>query len=256
MVWWNGSSSTIAFDTKKEAGERYFSASFLYLSWVKKILLLIFCPFLAIGQQLVTPSERFVRDLWEARWVGPEENAHQFGVYHFRKSFSLKAKPGQFIIHLSADNRYRLFVNGTYVTDGPQVSDARHWRFESLDIASLLKAGDNLLAVQVVNYADEAPVYLMGKRAALIVQENDSLASTVNTNSSWKYLLNDAVTLIPFGPGDPNLFYQYYASGPPEKIDAKTFPWGWETYIVIEKSFNGKKPVATCRITKKGVKAF
>lgn len=27
-------------------------------------------------------------------------------------------------------------------------------------------------------------------------------------------------------------------------------------YITIEKSFNGKKPLTTCRITKKGVKAF
>jgi DNA-binding MarR family transcriptional regulator len=27
-------------------------------------------------------------------------------------------------------------------------------------------------------------------------------------------------------------------------------------YITIEKSFNGKKPLTTCRITKKGIKAF
>ncbi|MFN5171096.1 MAG: winged helix-turn-helix domain-containing protein [Cyclobacteriaceae bacterium] len=27
-------------------------------------------------------------------------------------------------------------------------------------------------------------------------------------------------------------------------------------YIHIEKSFNGKKPLTTCRITKKGIKAF
>jgi len=27
-------------------------------------------------------------------------------------------------------------------------------------------------------------------------------------------------------------------------------------YIVIEKSFNGKKPLTTCKISKKGIKAF
>ena len=27
-------------------------------------------------------------------------------------------------------------------------------------------------------------------------------------------------------------------------------------YLVIDKSFKGKKPVTTCRITKKGIKAF
>jgi DNA-binding MarR family transcriptional regulator len=27
-------------------------------------------------------------------------------------------------------------------------------------------------------------------------------------------------------------------------------------YIAVEKSFNGKKPLTTCKITKKGIKAF
>ncbi len=27
-------------------------------------------------------------------------------------------------------------------------------------------------------------------------------------------------------------------------------------YIIIEKSFNGKKPVTTCKVTKQGLKAF
>lgn len=27
-------------------------------------------------------------------------------------------------------------------------------------------------------------------------------------------------------------------------------------YILVEKSFNGKKPLTTCKITKKGIKAF
>jgi DNA-binding MarR family transcriptional regulator len=27
-------------------------------------------------------------------------------------------------------------------------------------------------------------------------------------------------------------------------------------YIAVEKSFNGKKPLTTCRVTKKGIKAF
>lgn len=193
-----------------------------------KTIIFLCLPILSLGQHLVTPSERFVKQRWEARWVGPKEKANQYGVYHFRKSFTLKAKPHQFIIHLSADNRYRLFVNGSYVTDGPQISDARHWRFESLDIGPLLKWGENVVAVQVVNFADEAPVYLMGKRAALIVQGDDSLASILNTNQTWKYVLNKSITPLPFKPGDPNLFHQYYAAGPLEQVDGTKYLWGWE----------------------------
>jgi len=212
---------------------------------MKKSIIFLFLPILSLGQQLVTPSERFVKQRWEARWVGPKEKANQYGVYHFRKSFTLDKKPHQFIIHLSADNRYRLFVNGSYVTDGPQISDARHWRFESLDIGPLLKSGENVIAVQVANFADEAPVYLMGKRAALIIQGDDSLASIVNTNQTWKYVLNKSITPLPFKPGDPNLFYQYYAAGPLEKVDGNKFPWGWEQPTYSDVSWTPVQPSET-----------
>jgi len=51
---------------------------------------------------------------WEASWIThPSESVMDYGVFHFRKSFTLDKKPDGFIIHISADNRYRLFVNGT-----------------------------------------------------------------------------------------------------------------------------------------------
>jgi alpha-L-rhamnosidase len=194
-----------------------------------RILFLLCLPLVGVGQHLVTPSQHIVKDRWQARWIGPTEGGNQYGVYHFRKSFDLKSKPHQFVVHLSADNRYRFFVNGNYVTDGPQISDARHWRFESLDIAPLLKEGKNVLAVQVVNFAEAAPVYLMGKRAALIMQGDDSLSSIVNTDKNWKYLADESITPLIFKPGNPDLFYQYYAAGPLEKVDASKFHWDWET---------------------------
>jgi alpha-L-rhamnosidase len=194
-----------------------------------RILFLLCLPLVGVGQHLVTPSQHIVKDRWQARWIGPTEGGYNYGVYHFKKSFDLKSKPHQFVVHLSADNRYRFFVNGNYVTDGPQISDARHWRFESLDIAPLLKEGKNVLAVQVVNFAEAAPVYLMGKRAALIMQGDDSLSSIVNTDKSWKYLSDESISPLIFKPGNPELFYQYYAAGPLEKVDASKFPWGWET---------------------------
>jgi alpha-L-rhamnosidase len=114
-----------------------------------------------------------------------------------------------------------------------------------LDIGPLLKSGENVIAVQVVNFADEAPVYLMGKRAALIVQGDDSLASLVNTNQTWKYVLNKSITPLPFKPGDPNLSYQYYAAGPLEKVDATKFPWGWEQPAFDDANWQTVKPSET-----------
>jgi hypothetical protein len=68
-----------------------------------------------------------------------------YGVYHFRKNFSLNEVPKEFIIHVSADNRYRLFVNGEPVCFGPARGDLMHWRYESIDISAYLKTGENTL---------------------------------------------------------------------------------------------------------------
>jgi alpha-L-rhamnosidase len=50
--------------------------------------------------------------LWNARWL-TAKNATSFGygVYHFRRTFELSAKPTSFIVHVTGDNRYQLFVN-------------------------------------------------------------------------------------------------------------------------------------------------
>ena len=48
-----------------------------------------------------------------APWIfSPSAGGNDFGVFHFRRVFELSAKPATFVVHVSADNRYRLFVNG------------------------------------------------------------------------------------------------------------------------------------------------
>lgn len=87
---------------------------------------------------------------WSAYWVAwPDDSGLDYGVYHFRKSFELNEIPETFIIHVSADNRYRLFVNGEPVCFGPARGDLMHWRFESVDIRPFLKEGKNTIAALV-----------------------------------------------------------------------------------------------------------
>ena len=71
-----------------------------------------------------------------ALWVAsPDVPGDAFGVYHFRKSFTLDALPERFTVHVSGDNRYRLMVNGELVSTGPQRSDLLHWRYETVDFS-------------------------------------------------------------------------------------------------------------------------
>ena len=79
---------------------------------------------------------------WSAYWIAsPEDAGLEFGVYHFRKDLELVDVPDEFIVHVSADNRYQLFVNGERVCFGPSRGDLMNWKFESIDVSKHLVEG-------------------------------------------------------------------------------------------------------------------
>src|SRR6187431_308243 len=135
---------------------------------MKKIFFL-FLLVTSLKAQQINPS--LLSDYWSASWVTcPDIPQRDYGVYHFRKTFAMEKQPGKFIVHVSADNRYRLFVNGKDVCNGPARGDLYNWYFETIDIAQFLKPGSNLIAVQVWNMGTLAPVAQVSNQTALIVQ--------------------------------------------------------------------------------------
>ena len=164
---------------------------------------------------------------WTAQWIAhPLESVVDYGVYNFRKSFDLKDKPGEFIIHISADNRYRLFVNGKAVCFGPERADLEHWHYESIDIAPFLIAGKNTIASEVWNFGDLKPWAQFSIKTAFIVQGNSPAEEIVNTNTSWKVIKNAAYS--PAAAGGKQTSGQFVVVGPCDKVDAALYPWNWE----------------------------
>ena len=105
-------------------------------------------------RQLATLMERetydILKDKWSAAWIEvPDSTPEEYGVYYFRKDIELAGAPDSFIVHVSADQRYKLYVNGSLVSLGPARNDSKHWNYETLDIAAYMKAGRNVVAAQV-----------------------------------------------------------------------------------------------------------
>ena len=173
--------------------------------------------------QSQTIADNILAKKWDAFWITvPNTAPHDYGVYHFRKSFQLNNKPSQFIIHVSGDNRYKLYVNGTMVSFGPARGDIYNWNFETVDIASYLQQGDNVLAAVVWNFGETKQEAQISYQTAFILQGNTENEKAVNTNNSWKCIQDNAYT-----PLQPDLVYSYYAAGPTEKIDYNLYPNGW-----------------------------
>ncbi len=181
-------------------------------------------------QQL--PVEKINPDLlngrWNAQWIShPTESLLDYGVFHFRKDFELKEQPKEFIINISADNRYRLYVNGKPVCFGPARADLEHWTFESIDIAPFLKPGKNVIAATVWNFGELKPWAQFSIKTAFIVQGNSSSEIIVNTDTSWKVIKDQAYTPAPASSKETS--GQFVVVGPCDRVDAALYPWGWET---------------------------
>ena len=172
--------------------------------------LMITCiSYAQLDEEKIDP--RILNQTWEGQWIThPQASLVAFGVFYFRNTFDLSQKPDEFIVHVSADNRYELYVNGEFVCLGPAWGDLLHWRFESVDIASHLKAGKNVVAARVVNFGSHRAVSQFSYKTGFLMQGNGEPENVVNTNlENWKVTKSEAYRPISI---DWRVFPYYYAT--------------------------------------------
>jgi alpha-L-rhamnosidase len=182
----------------------------------------VFCGLFAL---IVSTGASAQRMNWSAQWIShPTAPLREPITLHFKKSFDVAAVPAHFVVHVSADNRFVLYVNGQRVGDGPARGDLAHWRYETFDLAPMLKAGTNTLAANVWSFGTFAPVAQMGERTAFMVQGDTEAEAAANTNKSWMVEEERGQVML---PRKNNGIYVYYASGPGETLKGADYDWGW-----------------------------
>jgi alpha-L-rhamnosidase len=159
---------------------------------------------------------------WTAKWISGQGDLQSYRVFKFRKTFDLAAKPETFVIHVSADNRYKLFINGQPISMGPARGDLMYWNYETVDLAPYLKVGKNVLAVLVWNDGPQKPEAQISNMTALIVQGNSPAEEIVNTNQSWLFAEDKSHSPLPVKVTG------YYVAGPGERVDMSQHIAGWE----------------------------
>jgi len=201
---------------------------------IKPFLSVCICVHLWLPFLVSAANPELLTRPWSACWTSVADTPpFDYGVYHFRRTFNLPGQPHTFLIHVTADNRYKLYVNGELVSLGPARGDLQHWRYESVDISPYLKAGKNVLAAVVWNFGELAPEAQITNRTGLLV-DGDGPAGILNTGCApkwpppgtlWKGIRDPAYSPA---PGTPEMSIFYNVVGPGERVDAKLYPWGWE----------------------------
>ncbi len=96
------------------------------------------------------------RGKWDAHWISCQEgfNPSQPLIATYRLKFTI-SEPMEVVVHVTADERYRLRLDGQVVARGSERGDADNWYYESFKLQ--LPPGTHVLAATVWSFRDRAP---------------------------------------------------------------------------------------------------
>ena len=168
------------------------------------------------------------RHAWSSFWIThPTESNVDYGVFLFRNEFEIENIPDEFKAYISADNRYRLLVNGREVSFGPARGSLEYWRYETINLSPYLTKGRNIISAEVFNLGPMRPVAQFSYVTAFIFQ-SEQMSNQLNTGvGQWKVTKNNAYHARPVTP--EMVLGKYYVAGPCDSIIASEYPFGWES---------------------------
>ena len=184
--------------------------------------------------------------MFESAWIThPAAGYSENRIWLFKKSFTLSAKPEHAPLNISAEARYKLFVNGRRAAFGPCRPSGEEKYYDSLDLAPYLRAGENELYCEVLALADNSdmtkPSVVFGVRRSgnmLLAVELDCGDTLIRTDESWTCAPSPStkVTLHSWDAAGA-MFEEEAHGGEPEwtaakvvsRVDSlreKPYPWG------------------------------
>lgn len=155
------------------------------------------------------------RSRWPARWIGLPQQAQAPFVAGYRLTFRV-AEPVTVRLHVSADERYELLLDGQRIGRGPDRCDPDHWTFVSYDCE--LAAGEHRLAARVWSLGAGAPFAQLSVAHGFLLAAQDHPELDTGTGD-WEAALLPGHGFLPTGVA--------WGCGLKSDVDGREFPWGW-----------------------------
>lgn len=155
---------------------------------------------------------------WTGDWIWSKEDGKKENTYYyFRREFKIKDSSQNYKLYITADSRYRLFINGNRVGNG-SLQSLSHFKYYDLrEVESYLQEGKNCIAV-IVNYVGNIPYTRGGFLAEL---ENEEGNICLATDKTWKTKKANSWRqhTQKFGMAQYNPYQEHF--------DARKIPQGW-----------------------------
>ena len=76
-------------------------------------------------------------------------------LVYFRKIVKADSIPANGILKLTADSRYKLYINGNFIQEGPCKANQGNWYYDECRLSDFLREGENCIAVEVLRYPED-----------------------------------------------------------------------------------------------------
>ncbi len=118
---------------------------------------------------------------WDARWIWSNDDEQiENSFYYFRTDFNTDGLE-ELKLRITADTKYRLFVNGDFVGEGPPRSQPFHKYYDVYDVGPSLTAGPNCIGVVVHNTGN-----MEDSRGGLLIEGIANGETVVASDENWQ----------------------------------------------------------------------
>jgi len=132
----------------------------------------------------LAPRNVFHRQLERVDWPCDE---HRNRHILYRKTFVIKNSFKSATLYISADDYYKLYINGRFVAQGPAPSYHFAYNYNTVDVSGYLKEGDNLIAVHTLYQGLINRVWQSGdNRHGLILDLDIDGKTVVSSDQSFR----------------------------------------------------------------------
>lgn len=138
--------------------------------------------------------------IWSPDWNAEDKDCPR--IMLFRKVIELREEPCGGTMKISADTRYKLYVNGRLVEVGPSRGDHQVWFYDTVDLLPYMKKNRNVIGVSVLRYPEDPAagnhgmfrtsvpgLYVTGR-----VEDMDGNEYDISADASWKCMSDKNVT--------------------------------------------------------------
>ncbi|MGF7050555.1 hypothetical protein J2T13_005105 [Paenibacillus sp. DS2015] len=137
-----------------------------------------------------------IQESWQAEWIWAAGTAHDNNVYvETRKIFVVDKAVNLAKLRVSANQFYKLYVNGVEIGRGPTPADLSWISFDTYDVSNYVREGSNVIAILAHNFGKDRIVtgQLQGPGGVIcqldLYDEGAAAGSNIRTiasGSDWK----------------------------------------------------------------------